>query len=134
MSLTFAALLRQLQETHYPDSVKAFADALEIEVARVYRAMRPGGVPFDIHSCLKVALVTGADPLVVLRAGGKAHIADQLEALCEFRPMSPEMQALVDAASGLTAEQLQSLTQVVRHMEKRRPSGRPRSVKWSNAS
>lgn len=124
MSITFAKLLKQLQETHYPESVKAFAKALDIEPARVYRAMREGGVPFDIYSCLKVAQVTGADPLVVLRAGGKGRIADQLADLCRFRPMSPEVQALIDAAAGLSAEQVESVTRVVRHMangRRRRP-------------
>jgi hypothetical protein len=127
MDASFSGLLKRLQLTHYPQSVKAFAAALDIEPARVYRAMRPGGTPFDIYSCLKVALVCGEDPLVVLRAGGKTKVADQLEALCRFRPMSTELAALFSAAQFLSADEVISVTNVVRHMTANRQPRRRRA-------
>jgi hypothetical protein len=97
--MSFASLLRRLRKS-YP-SVRAFAQALDVEPSHLSRAMAAGGMPFDVRGCLRLARVTGADPGVVLRAAGKDDIASLIEAL--YGPaatvrLCPEQQALLEAA------------------------------------
>jgi len=75
--LSFAAYLRNLQETH-SSSVNEFASALGIDPSHLSRAMGDKGQPFDFHRCLRLAKLTGRDPAEVLRHAGKGATADQI--------------------------------------------------------
>lgn len=110
--MTFARLLRQLQQTHYPDSAKTFATALGIHHSRIYRALQHGGDPFDVRGCITLAKVTGADLLVILRAAGKADIADGLRDLLgpTLQSATPARQRLIDVCDRLTEEQIRYVT------------------------
>lgn len=79
--MTFAILLRRLRKG-FP-STKAFAKALAVEPSHLSRAMswKNDGPSFDVRGCLKLAMATGEDAGVVLRAAGKGDIADMLEVL-----------------------------------------------------
>jgi hypothetical protein len=88
----------------YP-SIRAFAKALGIDPSHLSRAMgKHGGAPFDIRGCLRLARLTHEDPGVILRAAGKAEIADLIEELYGKRaaqPLSPEHRQLLDAYRAL---------------------------------
>lgn len=96
--MNFAALLRRLRKKY--SSIRAFAEALGIDPSHLSRAMRRGAQPFDIRGCLRVARVTGEDPGLVLRAGGKEEIAVLIEEL--YGPaaavrLGPEQRLLLEA-------------------------------------
>lgn len=113
--MSFAKLLRQLQRTHYPHSAKAFADALGMHHSRIYRAMQTGGAPFDVRGCLRLATVTGADLLVILRAAGKGDIADALLRL-QPQPLqtaSPARQRLQAVCARLSEDQIRLVVDLV---------------------
>ena len=76
---SFAALLRKLKK-QYP-TVKAFAQALDVDPSHVSRAMNDDALPFDVRGCLRLALVTGENPGMVLRIAGKGEIAGLIEQL-----------------------------------------------------
>jgi len=115
MAMTFARLLKQLQTTHYPHSAKAFAVALGMHHSRIYRALQPGAAPFDVRGCLRLAKVTGADLLTILRAAGKGDIADGLEELLP-QPLhtdSPARQRLHVVCDRLTEDQIRMVVDLV---------------------
>lgn len=70
----FAAYLRALQQQH-STTVKEFAERLGVDPTHLSRAMG-NGQPFDAHGCFKLAKETGEPPERVLRAAGKAQLAD----------------------------------------------------------
>ncbi len=80
MSQSFPALLRSLQKKHFRTG-KAFAVALGVKPSHLSHAMGPGGQPFDVLRCLKLARLTSTHPSKVLRAAGKGEIATLVEEL-----------------------------------------------------
>jgi len=73
--MSFKTYLKRLQKRHYP-SLRAFAADLGIDATRLSR-----GTPFDLRGCLNLARITGEPPSAVLRAAGKADMADLIESL-----------------------------------------------------
>jgi len=127
--MTFATLLKRLQRTHYPDGVKSMADALGIHPTRLYRAMQPGRDPFDIRGCLRLALVTGADLLIVLQAAGKSDVANDLAILYSgARPqgMTPARQHLHAVCDRLTEEQVRTVSALLEVLVGETPTRPPR--------
>lgn len=113
--MTFRALLKRLRK-YYP-TVRAFADALDIDPSQLSRAMGEGGQPFDIRGCLRLAQVTGENPTLVLRAAGKADIAALVEEL--YGPshalLTPEQQQLLNSMEAIQDPTVrQSILTVVR--------------------
>lgn len=100
--MTFRMLLKRLQKQHYP-SVRAMAAALEVKPSQLSRAMGVRGQPFDVRGCLRLARATGADPGEVLRAAGKADIADLVEQLFGTAPplLTPEQQDVLTALAAI---------------------------------
>jgi transcriptional regulator with XRE-family HTH domain len=100
--MTFPTLLRRLLKERYP-SIREFARALKVDPSHLSRAMnRKSPQPFDVRGCLRLAEVTGEDPLMILRAAGKSEIADLLERVEVLtkragRVLSPEQIVLADA-------------------------------------
>lgn len=103
MPRTFAPFLRRLQKRLYP-SIRAMADAIDMDHSYLSRAMQTHGQPFNVKGCLVLARGTGVHPSEVLRAAGKGEIADLIEAL--YGPghegLSPDQQELLDAFAGIT--------------------------------
>jgi hypothetical protein len=99
--MTFRALLKRLKK-HYP-SVRAFAYAIDVDPSHLSRAMSATGQPFDVRGCLRLAVVTGANPADVLRAAGKTEIADLIEQLYGAPQvlLTPEQQELLAAFSAI---------------------------------
>ncbi len=100
VSTPFRQLLKRLQKKHRYPSVRAFAQALGIaDASRLSR-----GSPFDVKGCLRLALVTGEPPSVVLRAAGKADIAAMIEQLYGTSPpqLTAEQQQLLQALDAIT--------------------------------
>jgi transcriptional regulator with XRE-family HTH domain len=63
-------------------SKKALAKAIGISQPRLSHALSgEGPYTFNVENCLRLAKVTNRSPLEVLRAAGKAEIADLLEFL-----------------------------------------------------
>jgi hypothetical protein len=97
-AMTFSALLRRCRKS-FP-TVRAFADALDVEPSHLSRAMGAGAQPFDVRGCLRLAKITGENPGLVLRSAGKADIAELIEQL--YGPpaavrLTPEEQQLLEA-------------------------------------
>lgn len=80
MAQHFPALLRRILKQQYRTS-KAFAAALGVKPSHLSHAMAPGGQPFNVEGCLKLAQVTNTPPSTVLRAAGKGRIATLIEQL-----------------------------------------------------
>ena len=118
--MTLATLLRQLQQQHYPQSANDFAKALGVRASHLSRAMRTRNAqPFDVLGCLRLAEVTGTDPILVLRAAGKDRIADKLIRLglpLRKEGLSPAARELLDVLNYLTTEQIRHLTVIARHI------------------
>lgn len=119
--MNLATLLRQLQQQHFP-SAHAFAKALGVRQSHLSRAMRlRRPQPFDVLGCLKLAEVTGEDPIRILRAAGKGAVADKLERLAlplRKTGASPAKQELLDVIDYLTEDQIRHVTAVLRHIAK----------------
>lgn len=79
VSVDFKALLqaaaRQFSSQH------AFAQALGISPSRLNRALNKGDYPLNALNCLKLASITGEPAGDVLRAAGKADVAELIEQL-----------------------------------------------------
>lgn len=80
MAQQFPALLRRILKKQYRTS-KAFAAAIGVKPSHLSRTMAPGGQPFNIEGCLKLAQVTNTHPSTVLRAAGKGRVATLIEQL-----------------------------------------------------
>lgn len=85
LMVRFKQLLSSLRNRY--GSTNALAEALAIDPSHLSRAMGARGQPFNIEGCLRLAKVTNEDASMVLRAAGKADIADLIEA--NYGPPSP---------------------------------------------
>lgn len=99
-SVSFKSFLRSIQQRQFP-TVKAFADALEMNPTQISR-----GQPFDVRRCIKLAKLTGISLDVILRAAGKADIADGLAAVLPTTPAAVQLAtdefALLEAYRAMT--------------------------------
>jgi hypothetical protein len=81
------------------------ARALDVDSSHLSRAMsRRAGQPFDVRGCLRLARVTGEDPLEILRIAGKGEIADLMAEMMGKRAgrvLSPEQTRLVTAHAAI---------------------------------
>lgn len=59
----------------------AFAKAIGINASRLSRALNTGDFPFNVVNCLRLAKLSGESPTDVLRAAGKADVAELIELL-----------------------------------------------------
>jgi hypothetical protein len=76
----FVEMLNRISE-RFPTRT-AFAKALGINASRLSRALNDVGErPFNVKNCLRLAKVSGESPAEVLRAAGKADIAELIESL-----------------------------------------------------
>lgn len=94
--MTFASVLRRCARK-YP-TIRAFAQALDVDPSHVSRAMGRGGLPFDVRGCLRLAKLTGENPGMILRASGKHEVADLLESLYQnagASALSPDLQTWI---------------------------------------
>lgn len=85
--MSFRSLLRRLQKEQF-GTVREFAAAMEMNPTQISR-----GEPFDVRGCLRLARVTGAPLGEILRAAGKADIADALGALVHDLESTPTLSA-----------------------------------------
>jgi hypothetical protein len=107
--MAFPTLLRKLRK-RYP-SVRAFARALDVDASHLSRAMSvKHGQPFDVRGCLRLARVTGYDPLIILRAAGKDEIANLIAELrpTAGTPLSEDQRALLAAHDAIPDLQMRA--------------------------
>jgi hypothetical protein len=101
-------------------SKKAMAKAIGLSPTRLSHALKGGEYPFNVENCLRLADVADIPPREVLRAAGKAEIADLLDRLYPragkpsltatewklvvlFRETGRHQPALLEVVSGLSA-------------------------------
>jgi hypothetical protein len=92
---SFAELLHRLADRF--ESKTAFAKALGISPSRLSRALA-GDFPLNVANCLRLALLTGESPMVILRAAGKDDVAELLEKLYpggKSLPITPAQRELL---------------------------------------
>jgi hypothetical protein len=77
VQIDFRELLKRAAKKF--SSQQALADELGMSLSRLNRALNKGDYPFNVLNCLKLASLSGESPSAVLRAGGKAEIADLIE-------------------------------------------------------
>lgn len=83
--------------------------AIGVEPSHLSRAMGPGGQPFNVEGCLKLAQITNTHPSTVLRAAGKGRIAALIEQLYgPARDLSAIEQQLLRDYAATQDTQLQS--------------------------
>jgi transcriptional regulator with XRE-family HTH domain len=104
-------LLRKLLKKNY-SSIREMARALDVDSSHLSRAMsKRVGQPFDVRGCLRLARVTGEDPLLVLRAAGKDEIADLMAELMGARAgrlLAPDQIKLLDAHEAIPDLQMRA--------------------------
>jgi hypothetical protein len=101
--VTFQSLLRRLLRKHFK-TVRDFAESMNMDPSHMSRAMGRNGQPFDVTGCLRLAEVTGERPGAILRAAGKADLAERIERL--YGPaapviLTPQQQVLLQALDGI---------------------------------
>jgi hypothetical protein len=70
----FQELLAEVAKTY--SSQKEFAEALGIDPSRLSKAINVGEFAFNPENCLRLAKLSGKPPSAILRAAGKADIAE----------------------------------------------------------
>jgi transcriptional regulator with XRE-family HTH domain len=73
-----------------------FAEALGISLARLNRALNKSEHALNPVNCLRLARITGDPPSVVLRAGGKADLAELIEQLYGRSEFTSEQKDLIE--------------------------------------
>jgi hypothetical protein len=106
--MSFRSLLKRLQK-HYP-TIRAFAQALDMDPSHLSRAMGRDGQPFDVLRCLRLAQITGEPPVVILRAAGKDEIADLIEGFFGTPKtlLTPQQQQLLEAMAAIQDPEVRS--------------------------
>jgi len=100
----FKGLLNRIAGTF--KTQKELADALDIDPSRLSRAINAGDFPFNVENCLRLAKLSGEPPSAVLRAAGKADIAELIESLYgpEKTVTDPVVVSLIENWDQLTSE------------------------------
>lgn len=111
----FKELLNRIADRF--DSRDALAKALGMNGSRLSRALNSGDFPFNVANCLRLAKISGEPPSKVLRAAGKADVAELLESL--YKPSvnegERELLDLWDTLSKQEQHGVMSLLRSVHH-------------------
>jgi hypothetical protein len=114
----FKALLNKIA-IRFP-SRQAFANAIGMNGSRLSRALNTGDFPFNVTNCLRLAKLSGESPAEILRAAGKADVADLIESLYgkdRTRLLSLGERELLDEWEGLTPPARDALRVLMRERQ-----------------
>jgi len=112
-------------------SKKAFAEAMDIDASRLSRALKANDFPFNVTNCLRLARVSGESPSAVLRAAGKADVAEMIESLYgkdRTQLLTAAERELLDEWSKLTPRGRDSLRTLIAELQPRKSKASKRSA------
>jgi hypothetical protein len=108
-----------------------FAKALKITPSRMSKVLNSGDLPLNVTNCLRVAKLSGESPSEILRAAGKADVAELIESLYgedRTQLLSAAERELLDEWSRLTPRGRESLRALIAELQPRKSKPSKRSA------